>query len=82
MQTLAETDGFQHGDGAYLRFAPAGATVSKDLRDLVNRIQRREEIEALEDEAAMIQPEFVDPAIALRPQALAHSHYLAFIRPH
>ncbi len=47
------------------------ALVLQDDLDLLDGVQGREQVEALEDEAAVVQAELVDPARTERPEVLA-----------
>ena len=62
--------------------APAHALVAQHGRHLLQGGQRREQVEALEDEAAVVEPEAVDLAGAAAPEVCAKGRHLARVRPH
>ena len=62
--------------GGALRALPT-PQIFEHLHDLLSGVQRRKQIEALEDEAAMIQAELVDLSRLLLPEIFAERNDLA-----
>ncbi len=81
-QAAAEPHRLQHLFGAALGFFPGNPAVFQDLLDLLRGMQRREQVEALEDKTAVIETEPVDLAAALLPQVFTQRRNRAFVRLH